>query len=78
MHTTAGMGSGFTCMEKSLMARILSALAKDGLEVLQRRVMKSQWAQLSPYYLELDSEQAVRAAIPLLLYSAARIDPKKG
>ena len=56
----------------------LKALAKDGLEVLQRHVMKSQWAQLSPYYLELDSEQAVRAAIPLLLYAAARIGTKKG
>jgi hypothetical protein len=56
----------------------LKTLAKDGLEVLQRRVMKSQWAQLSPHYLELDSERAVRAAIPPLLYAAARIRTEKG
>jgi HNH endonuclease len=51
----------------------LKALAGDGLEVLQRRVMKSAWARLSPYYLEIDSERAMRAAIPLFLYAAARI-----
>jgi len=55
----------------------LSALANDGLEVLARRVMKSQWAKLSPYYLELDNEQAVRAAIPLICYAAAQIGNKK-
>lgn len=52
----------------------LKALSKDRIEILQRGVMKSQWAQLSPYYLELESEREVRAAIPLLVYAAARID----
>jgi hypothetical protein len=56
----------------------LKALAEDGSEVLQRRDMKSQWAQLSPYYLELDSERVVRAAIPLLLYAAGQIGTRKG
>lgn len=56
----------------------LRALVNDDLEVCQRGVIKTQWAKLSPYYLELDSEQAVHAAIPPLLYAAARIDTKKG
>lgn len=56
----------------------LKALAKNQLEVVQRRVMKSEWAQLSPYYLELDSDRAVSAAVPLLVYAAAQIRDKKG
>src|ERR1035437_9434594 len=38
----------------------LTELARNGsIEVAQRRTTKSAWAQLSPYYLELDSERAV-------------------
>jgi len=41
--------------------------------------MGSKWAKITPYYLELDSESGVDAAIPLLTYAATqrKIDQRR-
>jgi len=53
----------------------LTALAMDGpVKLLKRRSMGSPWAKLSPYFIELDSEPEVRAAIPLLVYVASQLE----
>lgn len=55
----------------------LTLLARDGpVKVLKRKTMANDWAQLSPYYMELDSEREVNAALPLLLYAANRVETK--
>ncbi|MEQ1947648.1 MAG: HNH endonuclease [Bryobacteraceae bacterium] len=54
----------------------LKELAKHGLEVSTRKTMTSPWAQISPYYFDLDSEREVAAAVPLLCYAAGRVTSK--
>lgn len=59
----------------------LNALADQSGQILleQRRTMESAWAKLTPYFLDLDSEEEIRAAIPLILHAAnkvkARLNP---
>ena len=54
----------------------LTQLAEgSAIKVAQRPTMTSDWARLSPYYLELDTEREARASVPLLLYAASQIKP---
>ena len=45
----------------------------DQVRVEQRVAMGSPWAQSTPYFLNIDSENHVHAAIPLLLYAASHV-----
>ncbi|MHB1675847.1 MAG: HNH endonuclease [Acidobacteriaceae bacterium] len=49
------------------------AVQSPQIKVEQRHKMDSPWAQLTPYYLNLDSEREILAATPLLLYAASQI-----
>ncbi len=47
------------------------------LEVFRRIAMRSEWAREYPYFLELDSDASVLAAIPLMVYAASRLNKKE-
>lgn len=51
----------------------LNELAANSVSVMQRGAMGSDWAKLTPYYLEIDSEEEVKAAVPLLSYASSQI-----
>jgi 5-methylcytosine-specific restriction endonuclease McrA len=59
---------------------ILEELAGHGSAVVvtKRPTMGSDWAKLTPYYLDIDTEVGARMVAPLLLYAASRVKSGKG
>jgi len=53
----------------------LAALAGGRIEVVKRRTMKSEWAKITPYFLNIDSQDELDAAIPLIQFAASQVKP---
>jgi hypothetical protein len=46
--------------------------------VIKRHTMGSDWAKLTPYYLDIESEDGVRGAVPLVSYAASQVKSGNG
>jgi hypothetical protein len=47
--------------------------ATVSVTVTKRHTMGSDWAKLTPYYLDIEGEGGVHGAVPLVLYAAAQV-----
>lgn len=51
--------------------------SNSSVTLSRRKAMGSPWAQITPYYLEFDSELGVQQAVPLILHAAGQIQSRK-
>ncbi len=53
----------------------LVELSRGRIEVVKRRAMNSDWAKITPYFLNIENQADLAAAVPLIQFAASQVKP---